>query len=155
MSTKSEPALTGCCQCGHVTYSSSSLPDEFTNCHCQTCRKLSGAPFITFGRFPTSAITWTSGEESLTKTTYSDLAERTHCATCGSPISMQYKFQPGLISITAGTIDEDSVKKELPKISEHIFVEKGKKAVWYDIPDDNIPRYSKFPPSFQRKIEEW
>lgn len=68
---------------------------------------------------------------------------------------MQYKCRPGLISITAGTIDEDSVKKELPKISEHIFVENGKKAGWYDIPDDKILRYSKFPPSFQRKIEEW
>lgn len=92
MSIKSEPALTGGCQCGNVTYSSSSPPSSFTNCHCQTCRKLSGAPFLTFGAFPSSAITWTSGEESLRKTTFSEIAERTHCAGCGSPISMQYAY---------------------------------------------------------------
>jgi hypothetical protein len=154
MSSKSKPVLTGGCRCGHITYSSSSPPDEFTNCHCQTCRKLSGAPFLTFARFPTSAITWTSGEESLTKTAYSDLADRTHCAGCGSPISMQYKCQPDLISITAGSIDEESVNATLPKVSEHIFVEKGEKAGWYEIPDDKIPRFSRFPPRFQKKIQE-
>lgn len=68
---------------------------------------------------------------------------------------MQYKCQLDLISITAGSIDEDSVKKELPKISEHIFVEKGEKAGWYEVPDDKIPRYSRFPPRFAKKIEEW
>jgi hypothetical protein len=83
------------------------------------------------------------------------MAERTHCAGCGSPISMQYKCQPGLISITAGSIDEESVRATLPKVSEHIFVEKGEKAGWYELPDDKIPKYSRFPPRFQKKIDEW
>ncbi|KAE9375425.1 DUF636 domain-containing protein, partial [Stipitochalara longipes BDJ] len=147
--------LTGSCRCGHITYTSASPPKEFTNCYCQTCRKLSGAPFLTFGLFPTSAITWTSGEKTLTKTTYSDMAERTHCASCGSPISMQYKCQPELISITAGSIDEDSVKTTLPNLSEHIFVEEVEKAGWYELPDDKVTRYSRFPPMFQKKIDEW
>ncbi len=47
------------------------------------------------------------------------------------------------------------MKKELPKISEHIFVEKGEKAGWYEVPDDTIPRYSRFPPRFAKKIEDW
>jgi len=81
------------------------------------------------------------------------MADRSHCAACGSPISMQYRCQPGFISIAAGSIDEKSLKKELPKISEHIFLEE--KAGWYEVPDDKIPRYSKFPPEFQGKIDEW
>lgn len=67
---------------------------------------------------------------------------------------MQYKCQPDLISITAGSIDEESVNETLPKVSEHIFVEKQEKAGWYEIPDDKIPRFSRFPPRFQKKIEE-
>ena len=67
---------------------------------------------------------------------------------------MQYKCQPDLIGITAGSIDEESVNATLPKVSEHIFVEKREKAGWYEIPDDKIPRFSRFPPRFQKKIEE-
>jgi hypothetical protein len=67
---------------------------------------------------------------------------------------MQYKCQPDIIGITAGSIDEESVNAALPKVSEHIFVEKGEKAGWYEIPDDKIPRFSRFPPRFQKKIEE-
>ena len=91
MSIKSEPALTGGCQCVNITYSSSSLPSSFANCHFQTYRKLSGIPFLTFGAFPSTTVTWTSREKSL-RTTYSEIAEPTHCAGCGSPISMQYAY---------------------------------------------------------------
>jgi len=66
---------------------------------------------------------------------------------------MQYRFQPGFISITAGSIDEESVKKELPKMSEHIYLDE--KAGWFEMPDDKIPRYAKFPLTFQGKIDEW
>jgi hypothetical protein len=68
---------------------------------------------------------------------------------------MQYKCSPESISITAGSIDEDSVKTALPPVSLHIFVEKGEKAAWFELPDDKIPRYSRFSPRFQRKIDEW
>ena len=139
--------------CGHVVYSSANLPDTLTNCHCLTCRKLSGAAFLTFMNLSTSSITWKSGPESMKTTRYSDIADRTHCAECGTPISMQYKFQPGRISITVGSINEESVKGQLPAVGCHIFVAEGEKAAWYVIPDDGIPRYSHFPIEFQKKID--
>lgn len=147
--------LTGGCQCGQVKYSSTILPNDFTNCHCQTCRRLSGAAFLTFAHFPVSAINWISGPASLKRTHYSDEAERTHCPECGSHISMQYNCQPDRISITAGSIYEDSVKGSLPKVKDHIFVESGSKAGWYDLPDDGVPRFSKFSGGFQSKIDQW
>ena len=141
--------------CGHVTYSSSTLPEELTNCHCKTCRRLSGAAFLTFAGFPNSSITWTSGPESMKTTKYSDIAERTHCAECGTPISMQYKCQPDRVSITAGSINEESIRGKLPKADSHIFVAEGEKAGWYEIPDDGIRRRSKFSTGFQKKIDDW
>ncbi len=41
---------------------------------------------------------------------------------------MQYKCQPDFISITVGSIDEESLKAPLPKVSQHIFL--SEKASW-------------------------
>jgi len=38
---------------------------------------------------------------------------------------MLYYASKERISVTAGTIDEESVRGTLPKVSEHIFVRKG------------------------------
>jgi len=91
----------------------------------------------------------------MKQTSYSDMAVRSHCAQCGSPISLQYKCQPEQISITAGTIDEDSVKGELPKVEAHIFVDSMEEAGWYELPKDGIKRYGKFSTRFQRKVDAW
>ena len=53
---------------------------------------------------------------------------------------MQYKSNPDRISITAGSINEESIKGALPKIKEHIFVDQNKKSGWYDLPEDDLPR---------------
>jgi len=150
------PALTGSCQCGKVAYSSSVLPSSLTTCHCKTCRKISGAPFLTFGSFPTSAITYSSGISSLTKTSYSELGDRAHCSGCGTPISMQYKCQPDNISITVGSIDEESLKAPLPKVSQHIFL--SEKASWFEMPGEEKERcqkFDKFSTNFQKKVDGW
>jgi hypothetical protein len=68
---------------------------------------------------------------------------------------MSYKCSPETIGITAGSIDENSVRTTLPKVSEHVFVETGGKAGWYDLPDDKVPKYPRFSSRFQRKIDDW
>jgi hypothetical protein len=91
----------------------------------------------------------------MKKTSYSDIAERGHCAECGSPISMAYKCEPDIIYLTAGTMDEDSIRGPLPKVKEHIFLEE-KARTWYDLPeDDKLAKYSRFSSVFQKKIEAW
>jgi hypothetical protein len=142
MSSSTGILLAGGCMCGNVTYISTALPLDMTNCHCQTCRRLSGAPFTTFAGFPTTAITWI-GEDRIKKAKYSEIAERGHCSECGSPLYMQYQCSKETISITAGSIDEKSVKGKLPKPDHHIFVEDGEKAGWYDI-EDKLPKSFKF-----------
>ena len=66
---------------------------------------------------------------------------------------MQYKLQPDKISITAGSIDGESVKGVLVKPSEHIFL--GEKAGWFEIPDDGLERYARFCTEFDGKLENW
>jgi hypothetical protein len=64
---------------------------------------------------------------------------------------MQYKLKPEKNFITAGSIDEESVKGVLVKPSEHIFL--SGKAGWYEVPDDGMKRFERFPGAFDRKLE--
>ncbi len=68
---------------------------------------------------------------------------------------MTYDCEPEFISITSGTIDEASVRGHLPKPKRHIFVGGEKKAGWYELPEDGLPKYEKFSNGFQKKLDEW
>ncbi len=59
------------------------------------------------------------------------------------------------MSFAAGSFDEESIGGDLPAVGEHIFVGDGSKAGWDVLPDDQIPKYSKFPASFQEKLDDW
>ena len=39
--------FTGSCLCRAITYKSNSAPLRTFNCHCEDCRKCSGAPYLT------------------------------------------------------------------------------------------------------------
>jgi len=67
---------------------------------------------------------------------------------------MSYKCEPDFISLTAGTFNEDSIRGQLPRVKQHIFVDEKVKT-WYELPDDTLPRYSSFSSAFQKKIEGW
>ena len=144
-------ALKGSCRCSAVHYQSSSLPDEISICHCTICQKASGAPFMVFGRFYKADLSW---KGNSFKTSSSEAAIRTHCSSCGSPLSMEYKSRPDITSIAMGTVDDKSVVGSLPKPSEHIFLES--KASWWDISDDDkLPKHQKFSEDSQRFLDGW
>lgn len=57
--------------------------------------------------------------------------------------------------MTAGSIDEESVKGTLPEVKLEIFVSEGK-GRWYDVKDEGKwPRYEGFTEGMQRKIDAW
>jgi hypothetical protein len=91
----------------------------------------------------------------MKKMHYSEVAERAHCPECGSQIWMQYKCEQDQIHLSAGSINEESVKGVLPKAKTHIFVGEGKKAGWYDLPSDDLKRHATFSASFHEKIDRW
>ena len=66
---------------------------------------------------------------------------------------MTYYAIPDTIGVASGTVDEQSVQGELPKVHNHIFVKD--KAKYHDIPDDGAPRYEAFPPGFEEDLEKW
>lgn len=138
-------ALKGSCLCGSTTYTSTTLPTSLCCCHCTTCRRLSGAPFLPFFDLPSSSISFTSTTD-LKTLNLSAAAERAFCSSCGSPVYMKYKANPQSIGICAGTVDENSMgPKGLGAVqgkANHIFV--GEKAGWYEIGEDGLRRYERF-----------
>ncbi|OBT84582.1 hypothetical protein VE02_06326 [Pseudogymnoascus sp. 03VT05] len=158
--------LRGGCRCGNITYTSTSLPTSMGHCHCLACRKASGSPFQTFASFPIDSLTWTthtshglsigntSDESGLSIYEANPWARRGFCGNCGSPVRLHSATRPKEMSIVVGSIDEGSIKGEMMKPTEHIFLEE--KAGWFDLPEDGLGRFERFSEGeSDKKIKAW
>lgn len=144
-----DPAFKGSCLCGDTSYIASSLPTELSLCHCKNCRRHSGSAFSAWLDLPTSSLTIRTKHAMLEQT--SDLAKRSSCSQCGTPLFMQYHCIPDTVSVGAGTVEEESLTEKLSGRTNHIFV--AEKASWFTIPNDGLPRYEKFPPEFTKMLD--
>ena len=73
----------GGCLCGAVRFVATGQPKWIAWCHCQSCRKHSGAPASVFVVFKRSAYTITQGEITKFDSTREEPAAD-FCARCGS-----------------------------------------------------------------------
>ena len=72
----------GGCNCGRVRLELRGEPLRAGLCHCPTCRKETGGPFMAFGVWDQAAVTVTGAAASWTATT-----DRRHfCPVCGSAL---------------------------------------------------------------------
>ena len=134
---KAEVIFTGGCRCGNVKYSSTARPSDMTFCHCRACQHLSGSAFIAFSDMPVNALRFSASSTRQT-IKLSDVAERTFCSSCGSPITMAYSSEPDSISVVASSIDPGSLKGEPLKVRKHIYL--SEKAPWFTVPEDGAWR---------------
>ena len=126
------------------------MPDEMSDYHRQTYRKIGGSPFQAFAGMPTMSLRWLNTDPDLWKR--SDVAEREFCSMCGSTLFIQCSSCPmECCSLTASSIDES--KLPLRKPSEYIFVRE--KAPWFDLPDDGAQRFEALPPKFAVMMLRW
>ena len=96
--------LTGGCLCGAVRYEASEPPFWAGHCHCQNCRKHTGAAFATDAMFRSDELSWKGDEPTYYKS--SEMCERGFCPTCGSTVSARYFSEPDIVIIAAGTLDD-------------------------------------------------
>ncbi|ETI23832.1 hypothetical protein G647_05638 [Cladophialophora carrionii CBS 160.54] len=138
----------GSCACGRIQYKTQAQPLAVTFCHCITCQRVTGAPFLPFVGFPTTAIEWTQQPDLWQA---SDIAERGHCTQCGSAISMRYFHETDRIGLTLGTLVE--AQPALPPVGAHIFLKD--RAPYFTLSDDGAERFDEFSPGFRDQIEQW
>ena len=122
----------GGCLCGKIRFRAHGGPRQVNHCHCEMCRRASGAPFVTWATFATRDVEWIGAKPSVRRS--SDIAVRSFCPTCGSPLAWQADKSPDLVDLTAGTFDDPSNLR--PR--EHIWAEN--RIRWVHLADD-LPRY--------------
>lgn len=95
--------IAGGCLCGAVRYRIYGEPYHVTHCHCTSCRKVSGAAFLTLFTVRLAEVEWVG--ESLQIYHSSAAGERGFCPRCGSTLCYQNAASPDEIDIAAGSMD--------------------------------------------------
>lgn len=90
----------GGCACGAIRFHARGEPKRVSICHCMTCRKAQGAPFVAFVIFdePDVDVEGTPAYWCATPT-----YKRCFCATCGSRV---FGLEHGEIELSLGAFDE-------------------------------------------------
>lgn len=93
----------GRCLCGAVRFRASGAPKWTIWCHCQSCRKHSGAPASAFACFDAANVEMTEG--AITKFQSSPGTTRGFCARCGSTLTCEGERSPGELHFHVGSFD--------------------------------------------------
>lgn len=96
----------GRCLCGAVRFRAEGRPKWVLWCHCESCRRHSGAPASVFVCFNDDAVTVTSGEIALY--TSSPGVERGFCARCGSTLTCSNAKLPAETHYHIGAFERTS-----------------------------------------------
>lgn len=124
--------LSGGCSCGAVRYETDSNLSNRCICHCQSCRRASGAPFVAWATSARDHFTVTRGE--LTFFASSVNVQRGFCAHCGTALTYANTSSPTTLDIALASLDDpDIIAPEF-----HIWLDD--KLSWVSI-DDGLPTY--------------
>ncbi len=133
----SNQIIEGGCQCGAVRYVIEAEPIMAAICHCSTCRRANAAPAVAWAMFEYGQVQFVAGK--LKRYVASEGAKRGFCADCGTQISFEAEYLPGLIDITVGSFDNP----ECVEPSMHYWY--SRHLSWAEFAD-SLPRYPEFPP---------
>ncbi|HEU4604452.1 MAG TPA: GFA family protein [Steroidobacteraceae bacterium] len=129
-------AITGRCFCGKVRYAIGSELTNLCYCHCESCRRAVGSPFVAWGTAELKGFAITRG--TLHVIDSSADVRRGFCADCGSSLTYQHAGRPNEIDITLATLDDPAT--QAPRV--HIWVRD--KLPWVTL-SDGLPRYETVP----------
>ena len=130
----SDTTLEGGCLCGHIRFRATGSPYAVNHCHCEQCRRYTGAIYATGVAYSAENIHWLHGEPTIYLATDTSISGRSFCPKCGSSIADHW-LDDG-IWLYIGTLDNP----ELVTPRNHTFIEE--KIPWVHV-DDGLPRYYK------------
>jgi hypothetical protein len=99
--------IAGGCLCGAIRYRIYGEPYHVTHCHCASCRKVSGAAFLTWFTVRAAEVEWVGDAMQVYHS--SAAVERGFCPHCGSTLCYQHASDPDEIDISAGSLDNPSM----------------------------------------------
>jgi hypothetical protein len=101
--------------CGAVRYEGRGEPYNITHCHCEDCRKSTGAPFVTWASFPRGDFRFVRGEPR--KVVWAG-RRRSFCADCGTSLTFMSNAEADEIDVTVASFDEP----ERVRPADHVWV---------------------------------
>lgn len=126
-------SLTGGCMCGAVRYEAVGDPIVVFYCHCESCRRHTGAPVVTFVCFERNQVRFTKGERKIYNS--SPGVRRAFCGQCGTPLTWEGDYAgKSLIEFHISTLDDPNAL--VPET--HLF--HGERLAWFDVAD-RLPRH--------------
>ncbi len=128
---------TGGCLCGAIRFETLSAPVRTINCHCESCRKHTGAPMATLPVYAADQVRFTGDERTIYQS--SENVGRAFCARCGSSMTFETELD-GYGPICAIHISTFDDPEALPPESHSFYLDK---ISWFDAAD-NLPRYKGF-----------
>lgn len=131
--TDEDPIATGGCLCGAVRFEAVGRPIIVLNCHCESCRRHSGAPMVTLVSYKAEQLRFTAGARQ--RYSSSPGVERAFCGDCGTTLTWESaKDGQALIEVHVGCFDApDGCRPDA-----HVF--HGERLAWFDTAD-HLPRY--------------
>lgn len=95
--------IEGGCLCGLVRYRLLTAPHDLSDCHCEDCRRASGAPFVTWGTVPKDQLRILSGE---VRTVVFAGRIRSFAGCCGTPLFFDEGGHADSIDVTIASFDD-------------------------------------------------
>ncbi len=96
-----QDVIHGGCNCGAVRIEMRGTPMRVGLCHCLTCRKETGSPFMAFAVWDQSQVTVTGNTQDWMQTT----DHRHFCPTCGSTLFGTHDTDTE-VEVRIGCLDE-------------------------------------------------
>jgi hypothetical protein len=131
--------LRGGCMCGAIRYEITAEPMFGGHCQCRDCQHESGGGHTSFMAFPSDAVKLTGTPRFYeSKADSGNTIRRGFCQICGSPVMAATIGLPGVMTISAGSLDDPSAFK--PE-----FVCYTIRGHAWDLVDPALPSFPKMP----------
>jgi hypothetical protein len=124
--------VAGGCFCGAIRYEIRGEPLVVSHCHCTMCRRVAGAPVVTWATYARDAVRVVAG--SPVELRSSPPVTRTFCGACGTPLTFATTAEPGSIDVTVASMDRP---EDVPP-RDHIWADD---ALSWLVLDDDLPRH--------------
>jgi len=131
----SEPPVPchGRCLCGAVRFTADAAPKWIAHCHCESCRRSTGAPMTTYVGFHSESFAFTEGQPAVHQS--SPGVFRSFCGRCGSPLTYHADRWPGEVHVHISSLDQP--ERFEPRF--HVYYEES--LPWLHL-DDGLKRHA-------------
>jgi hypothetical protein len=123
----------GRCFCGSIGFEIAGEPEYVAYCHCEDCRRSTGAPVVAYSVYLDHQVHFTCGDRKIFESAPG--VHRTFCDNCGTPLSYEAEWEgETVIGIFVGTLNEPD---RFPPEKHSFDIDR---ISWFDV-DDHLPHY--------------